>query len=197
MNKDKGKLSLQDELAEFLLYTTPDGGVKVEVFLYGETVWLPQKRIAELFGVGVPAISKHLDNIYASGELEKPATVSILETVQLEGKRQVARSDTTIGKNYLSETEIKQLERTVSAFFDYIENIVERRNSFTMKSFTASVNKFLEFNEYKILEGHGSISRMQAEEKAFGEYERFNKTQLIDSDFDRMVKELSTEGNHE
>ena len=79
-------LSLQDQTSEFLLYSTPDGDIRVEVLLSGETIWLTQKRIAELFGVGVPAISKHLDNIYESGELEREATISILETVQQERK---------------------------------------------------------------------------------------------------------------
>ena len=77
---------------EFLLYTTPDGQVKVDIFLKDETIWLPQKRIAELFGVGVPAISKHLDSIFESGELQKESTVSILEIVRQEGKRQVKRN---------------------------------------------------------------------------------------------------------
>ncbi|MEY1032836.1 virulence RhuM family protein, partial [Providencia stuartii] len=84
-------LSLQDQTSEFLLYTAPNGEVKVEVLLSGETIWLTQKRIAQLFGVGVPAISKHLDNIYDSGELQREATISILETVQQEGKREVKR----------------------------------------------------------------------------------------------------------
>lgn len=84
-------LSLQDQASEFLLYTAPNGEVKVEVLLSGETIWLTQKRIAQLFGVGVPAISKHLDNIYDSGELQREATISILETVQQEGKREVKR----------------------------------------------------------------------------------------------------------
>jgi len=323
-------------MTEFLLYTAPDGQVKVEVFLHDETIWLPQKRIAELFGVGVSAISRHLDNIYESGELQRETTISILETVQQEGSRNVKRkleyynldaiisvgyrvnsskatqfriwatklikeyiikgftldderlkngryfgkdyellervrsiraserriyqqitdifaecsidydpksdftrqfyahvqdkfhyaitghtaaeiiylnadakkprmgmmtyknapkgrvlkSDTVIGKNYLSEKEIKQLERAVSSFFDYIENIIERRNTFTMESFAESVNRFLEFNEYKILESYGSVSRKQAERKAFEEYKKFNKTQRIESDFDKMIKKL-------
>ncbi len=91
MSKKENKLSIRDEMTEFLLYTAPDGQVKVEVFLHDETIWLPQKRIAELFGVGVPAISKHLDNIYESGELEKEAAIAILETVQQEGSRNVKR----------------------------------------------------------------------------------------------------------
>ncbi|HCM1417524.1 TPA: virulence RhuM family protein [Vibrio parahaemolyticus] len=335
-------LSLQDQTSEFLLYTAPNGDVKVEVLLSGETIWLTQKRIAQLFGVGVPAISKHLDNIYDSGELQREATISILETVQQEGKREVKRkleyynldavisvgyrvnsaqatqfriwatqlikdyiikgfamdderlkngrffgkdyfkellervrsiraserriyqqitdifaecsidydpksettrlfyahvqdkfhfaitghtaaeiialkadasqplmgmttyknapsgrvlkSDTTVAKNYLSEDEIKKLERTVSAFFDYIEGIIERRNTFTMEAFAESVNKFLTFNEYQVLEGYGSVSRKAAEQKAHAEYEQFNKQQKIESDFDREVKKLLNDG---
>ena len=307
-------------------------------------MWLSQKSIAQLFGVNVPAISKHLDNIYESGELSKEATVSILETVQTEGSREVKRnieyfnldaiisvgyrvnsaqatrfriwatntlkeyiikgfimdderlkngryfgkdyfrellervrsiraserriyqqitdifaecsidydpkseitnqfyatvqnkfhfaingqtaaeiiyktadaekefmglstwknapegrilkSDTTVAKNYLSEQEIKSLERTIGAFFDYIERIIETRNTFTMEQFALSVNKFLEFNEYKILEGKGSISAKQAEEKAFAEYDKFNKTQKIESDFDKAVKALKNRNNN-
>ena len=338
------QLGIKDELTDFLLYTSPKGDVKVEVILNDETVWLSQKSIAQLFGVNVPAISKHLDNIYESGELSKEATVSILETVQTEGSREVKRnieyfnldaiisvgyrvnsaqatrfriwatntlkeyiikgfimdderlkngryfgkdyfrellervrsiraserriyqqitdifaecsidydpksditnqfyasvqnkfhfaingqtaaeiiyktadaekefmglstwknapegrilkSDTTVAKNYLSEQEIKSLERTIGAFFDYIERIIETRNTFTMEQFALSVNKFLEFNEYKVLEGKGSISAKQAEEKAFAEYDKFNKTQKIESDFDKAVKALKNRNNN-
>ena len=338
-------LTTQDELTDFLLYTAPDGQVKVECILHNETIWLPQKRIAELFGVGVPAISKHLENIFTDGELVREATISILETVQQEGTRQVKRklefynldaiisvgyrvnsskatqfriwatqllkeyiikgfaidddrlkngrffgkdyfrellervrsiraserriyqqitdifaecsidydpsseatrnfyahvqdkfhyaitghtaaeiiylsadaekplmgiqtyknapdgrvlkSDTTIGKNYLQEDEIKSLERAVSGFFDYIERIIENRTTFSMESFAESVNRFLEFNEYKILENLGSITRGQADEKAFDEYEKFNKSQRIDSDFDKVVKQLTASKNQE
>ena len=100
------------------------------------------------------------------------------------------KSDSLVAKNYLSEAEIKKLERAVAAFFDYIEGIIERRNTFTMESFAESVNKFLAFNEYRILEGFGTVSRQQAEQKAFAEYEKFNKQQRIESDFDREVKKL-------
>lgn len=334
------KLSIKDEQTDFLLYTAPDGKVKVEVFLNEETVWLSQKTIATLFGVQVPAISKHLDNIYGSGELTREATISILETVQIEGNREVKRnieyynldviisvgyrvnsrqatqfriwatntlkeyiikgfildderlkngryfgkdyfrellervrsiraserriyqqitdifaecsidydpksditqefyasvqnkfhfaihgqtaaeiiyhsadaqkefmglqtwknapegrilkSDSNVAKNYLNEAEIKSLERTVGGFFDYIERIIETRNTFTMEQFSLSVNKFLEFNEYKVLESKGTISAKQAEEKAFAEYDKFNKTQKIESDFDKAVKALQT-----
>jgi len=337
------KLSIKDELTDFLLYTSPNGEVKVEVILNNETVWLTQKAIAQLFGVQVPAISKHLGNIYESGELDKEATVSILETVQEEGTRQVKRSveyfnldaiisvgyrvnsrqatqfriwatktlkdyivkgfilddnrmkngryfgkdyfrellervrsirtserriyqqitdifaecsidydsqsditsefyatvqnkfhfaihgntaaeiiykkadsekdfmglstwknapdgrilksDSKIAKNYLNEQEIKSLERSISSFFDYIERIIETRNTFTMEQFAVSVNKFLEFNEYKVLQGNGSISAKQAEERAFSEYDKFNKIQKIESDFDKAINELKKKNN--
>ena len=331
-------LSPQDQTSEFLLYTAPNGTVKVEVLLSGETIWLTQKRMAELFGVGVAAISKHLDNVYESGELQRDPTVSILETVQQEGPRQVTRkleyynldavisvgyrvnsaqatqfriwatqlirdyiikgfamdderlkngrffgkdyfrellervrsiraserriyqqitdifaecsidydprsrttqqfyahvqdkfhfaitghtaaelislkadaskplmgmstyknapagrvlkSDATIAKNYLSEGEIKRLERAVSAFFDYVEGVIERHNAFTMEGFADSVDRFLAFNEYRVLEGYGKVTRQQAEAKAVAEYEKFNRQQRIESDFDREVKRL-------
>ena len=338
MSEENKKLSIRDELSEFILYTTPNGDVKVEIFFHNENVWLTQKRMAELFGVGIPAISKHLDNIYSEGELEKPATISILETVQHEGKRQVKRkleyynldailsvgyrvnsgqatqfriwatkilkeymikgftidderlknghyfgknyfkellervrsirtserriyqqitdifaecsinydaksdlskhfyamvqnkfhfaitgqtaaeivytktdkkkpfmgmqtwknapdgrilkSDTAIAKNYLLEDEIKKLERTVSGYFDYIERLIENRTTLTMEKLAESVNKFLEFNEYKIFDGKGKISHKQAENRAFAEYDDLNKTQKIESDFDREIKKL-------
>jgi len=329
-------LTLKDELTEFLLYTTPNNDIKVETYLHNETLWLPQKRIAELFGVNIPAISKHLNNIYDDGELEREGTISILETVQKEGSREVKRkveyynldailsvgyrvnssqatqfriwatkilkefiikgfvlddermkngqyfgkdyfrellervrsirtserriyqqitdifaecsidydknsqttrdfyatvqnkfhfaingqtsaeiiykqsdkekpfmglqtwknspdgrvlkSDTVIAKNYLKEEEIKDLEGAISGYFDYIERIIKNHTSFTMESLSASVNKFLEFNEYKILEDNGSISRKQAENKAYREYDEFNKLQKIESDFDIEIK---------
>lgn len=334
-------LSLQDQATEFLLYTAPSGEIKVEVLLSNETIWLTQKRMAELFGVGVPAISKHLKNIFESGELQEKLVVSILETTTEHGAvagltqtqqvkyynldavisvgyrvnsaqatqfriwatqlikeyiikgfamdderlkngryfgkdyfrdllervrsiraserrvyqqitdifaecsidydpksettrlfyahiqdkfhyaitshtaaeiisqkadaskplmgmstyknapaGRVLKSDSTIAKNYLSEAEIKQLERAISAFFDYIEGIIERRNTFTMEGFAESVDKFLAFNEYQILEGYGKVTRRQADEKAIAEYEKFNRQQRIESDFDRAVKKL-------
>jgi hypothetical protein len=327
------QLSIQDEVTEFLLYTAPNGDVKVEVLLNNETLWLTQKRMAELFDVKVPTISEHLKNIYKAEELQENSVVRKFLTTAADGKKyntnyynldavisvgyrvnsaqatqfriwatqlikeyiikgftmdderlkngryfgkdyfkellervrsiraserriyqqitdifaecsidydpkskttrqfyahvqdkfhyaitghtsseiiytnvdakkplmgmtsyknaptgRVVKSDTTIGKNYLAEGEIKQLERTVASFFEYIEGIIERRTSFTMESFAESVNKFLEFNEYKILEGYGKILRKQAEQKAFAEYEKFNKTQQIESDFDKETK---------
>jgi len=334
-------LSLQDQTTEFLLYTAPNGEIKVEVLLNNETIWLTQERMAELFGVQRPAITKHLKNIFKSGELEDQVVCSILEQTTehgaIAGKTQtnkikyynldavisvgyrvnsaqatqfriwatqlikeyiikgfamdderlkngqffgkdyfkellervrsiraserrvyqqitdifaecsidydrksettrlfyahvqdkfhfaitghtaaeiislnadankplmgmtsyknapagrVLKSDTVVAKNYLSESDISKLERTVSSFFDYIEGIIERRNTFTMEAFAESVNKFLAFNEYQLLEGYGRVSRKAAEQKASLEYEQFNKQQKIESDFDRTVQKL-------
>ncbi len=246
----KQPLTLRDQTTEFLLYTAPNGAIKVEVLLADETLWLTQKRMAELFGVGVPAVSKHLKNIFESNELDPDSVISILETTAEDGKKyqtqyynldavisvgyrvnsaqatqfriwatqlikeyiikgfamdderlkngryfgkdyfrellervrsiraskplmgmttyknapdgRVVKSDSLVAKNYLSEAEIRKLERTVSAFFDYIEGIIERRNTFTMESFAASVDKFLSFNEYRILEGYGKATCLPA-----------------------------------
>ena len=103
----------------------------------------------------------------------------------------VLKSDVTIAKNYLSEQDIRRLERAVSGFFDYIEDLVENENSFTMEQFAASVNEFLAFRRYQILQGKGSVSAAQAKEKAHTEYDIFNRTQRIVSDFDKTVKGLT------
>ena len=100
----------------------------------------------------------------------------------------VLKSDVTVAKNYLQEKEIRQLERAVSSYFDYIENQIERQNAFNMEQFAASVDKFLTFNDYKILPDKGRISATQAKEKAESEYDIFNKTQHIDSDFDKQIR---------
>ena len=104
----------------------------------------------------------------------------------------ILKSDTIIAKNYLNEKQIKQLERAVSGYFDYIEDLIEREIAFDMQSFIASVNEFLAFRKYDILEGKGSVSRKTAESKAFSEYYEFNKTQKINSDFDKFVKGIKS-----
>lgn len=325
---------------QFLLYNMPDADGKVQVVIKDETLWCTQKAMAQLFGVGVPAISKHLKNIFEEGELSREVVVSKMEiTTQhgaIEDKMQthsvdfyhldaiiavgyrvsslkatrfrqwatkilneyirkgfamdderlkqgtavfgkdyfrellervrsirtserrvwqqitdiyaecstdydknspttkdfyamiqnrfhyaitgqtaaeiiytkadhtkknmglttwkhapdgrVLKSDVSIAKNYLQEKEIHQLERAVSSYFDYIENQIERHNVFNMEQFAASVNKFLTFNDYKILPDKGKISAAQAKKKAEEEYDIFNKTQRIDSDFDKEVR---------
>ncbi|PIE99123.1 MAG: cell filamentation protein Fic, partial [Treponema sp.] len=139
------------------------------------------------------AISGHTASeiIYEQADAEKEFMG--LKTWKNSPDGRILKSDTNIAKNYLTEKEIKKLERTVSSFFDYIENIIENRRVFTMQEFAESVNKFLSFNEYKILVGKGKISAIQAKEKAYCEYDKFNKTQDIKSDFDEMIKKLAKE----
>lgn len=103
----------------------------------------------------------------------------------------ILKSDVSIAKNYLEEKEIRQLERTVSGYFDYIEDLIERENAFTMEEFERSVNEFLAFRRYDILPDNGKISAKNAREKAEVEYDVFNRTQKITSDFDKSVQKLS------
>lgn len=102
----------------------------------------------------------------------------------------ILKSDVSIAKNYLDEKEIRQLERAVTGYFDYIEDLIERENTFSMSQFSASVNEFLAFRRYQILPDKGRISAAQAKAKAEQEYDIFNRTQLIDSDFDKQVRKM-------
>lgn len=325
---------------QFLLYTMPEADGKVQVVIKEETLWCTQKAMAQLFGIDKSGISRHISNIYKTGELQQDTTVAKIATVVNRGIRgeveelvdfyhldmiiavgyrvnslkatkfrqwatkilseyirkgfamdderlkqgtavfgkdyfrellervrsiraserrvwqqitdiyaecstdydkkspttkdfyamiqnrfhyaitgqtaaeiiytkadhakknmglttwkhapdgRVLKSDVSIAKNYLQEKEIHQLERAVSSYFDYIENQIERHNVFNMEQFAASVNKFLTFNDYKILPDKGKISVAQAKKKAEEEYDIFNKTQRIDSDFDKEVREM-------
>ena len=105
----------------------------------------------------------------------------------------VLRSDVSIAKNYLSEKQIRQLERTVTGYFDYIEDLIERENTFTMEQFAASINEFLSFRRYDILPDQGKVSARQAKQKAEAEYDLFNPTQKIVSDFDKALRQWSQE----
>ena len=323
---------------QFLLYSLPDEEGKVQVVIKDETLWCTQKAMAQLFGVGVPAISKHLGHIFEEGELDRTTTVSKMEIVVNRGFRgsvneevefysldaiiavgyrvsslkatrfrqwatkilheyikkgfvmdderlkqgtavfgkdyfrellervrsiraserriwqqitdiyaecstdydknapttrdfyamiqnrfhyaitgqtaaeivytkadhtkehmglttwknapdgRILKSDVSIAKNYLQEKEIRQLERAVTGFFDYIEDLIERENTFNMKQFSASVNEFLAFRRYQILPDKGKISAAEAKQKAENEYDIFNRTQRIDSDFDKEIR---------
>lgn len=325
---------------QFLLYNMPEAEGKVQVVIKEETLWCTQKTMAQLFGIDKSGISRHISNIYKTGELQQDTTVAKIATVVNRGIRgeveelvdfyhldmiiavgyrvnslkatkfrqwatkilseyikkgfamdderlkqgtavfgkdyfrellervrsiraserriwqqitdiyaecstdydknspttrdfyamiqnrfhyaitgqtaaeiiyskadhtkdhmglttwknapdgRVLKSDVSIAKNYLQEKEIRQLERAVSSYFDYIENQIERHNAFNMKQFAASVNKFLTFNDYQILPDKGKISAAQAKKKAEEEYDVFNKTQRIDSDFDKEVRGL-------
>ena len=111
-----------------------------------------------------------------------------LTTWKNSPKGRILKSDVIVAKNYLQEKEIKELELAVSAFFDYIENIIRHRNTFNMEQFAGSVTKFLSFMDYQILPDKGRISAAQAKAKAEQEYDIFNRTQLIDSDFDKQIR---------
>lgn len=319
---------------QFILYNMPDADGKVQVVVKDETLWCTQKAMAQLFGVGVPAISKHLKNIFDEGELVVDSVISKMETTAADGKNyattyysldaiiavgyrvsslkatrfrqwatkilheyikkgfamdderlkqgnavfgkdyfrellerirsirtserriwqqitdiyaecstdydknspttrdfyamiqnrfhyaitgrtaaeiiyskadhtkdhmglttwknspdgRVLKSDVSIAKNYLQEKEIRQLERAVTGFFDYIEDLIERENTFNMAQFSESVNEFLTFRKYQILPDKGKVSAAQAKKKAEEEYDIFNKTQRIDSDFDKEIR---------
>ncbi|WP_457565090.1 RhuM family protein [Caminibacter sp.] len=126
--------------------------------------------------------------IYEKADKNKPNMG--LTTWKNAPNGRILKSDVGIAKNYLSEKEIKELERTISSFFDYIERLIEKRRVFTMEEFAKAVDKFLEFNEYEILDRFGKISHQKALQKAHKEYEEFNKFQPIESDFDKFIKQL-------
>ena len=166
-----------------------------DIFAECSTDYDPASQTTKLFYAHVQdkfhyAITGHTaaEIVMLKADAEKPFMG--LQSYKNAPDGRVLKSDSNVAKNYLSENEIRKLERTISAFFDYIERIIESRTTFTMESFAQSVNKFLDFNEYQILEGYGKVSREQANSKAFAEYDRFNRQQKIESDFDREVKKL-------
>ena len=126
--------------------------------------------------------------VYANADHSKPNMG--LTTWKNAPDGRILKSDVSIAKNYLQEKEIRQLERTVSGYFDYIEDLIERENTFNMEQFASSVNEFLAFRRYQILPDKGKVSALQAKSKAECEYDIFNKTQKIDSDFDKEVRLL-------
>jgi len=120
-----------------------------------------------------------------------------LKTWKKSPNNRILKSDVKVAKNYLDEKQIRELESSISSFFDYIERLIGREKTFTMKEFSNSVNKFLEFNEYGILGDNGKISKQEADEKASIEYDIFNKTQVIESDFDKQIKKYLKNGGTE
>ncbi len=193
-----------------------DDNTKINALIQNETIWLTQKAMGELFHVSVATISRHLKNIFEEGELEEEVVITknVITTPHgaIEEKTQDKLTnfynlDAIISVGYrvnslkatrfrqwatsvLREYIIKQLEREISSFFDYIERLIERRNTFKMEDFAKSIDNFLEFNEYKVLPDHCKISMKQAKEKAFTEYSEFDKTQKINSDFEREFGKL-------
>jgi hypothetical protein len=188
---------------DILLYTTSDGNVKIEVLFEGETFWLSQKKMAELFGVQRPAITKHLKNIFDSGELQEVAVGSKMELTATklhmgltnwkqspEGK--ILKSDVTIAKNYLSEQHILKLNRIVSAYLDLAESRAESGIIMNMEDWVKFLNQFLELSNSPILQNKGTVSAMEAKIKAEVEYEKYKvvQDQLFESDFDKEIKKM-------
>lgn len=130
--------------------------------------------------------------VYAGADRSK--TNMGLTTWKNAPEGRILKSDVSVAKNYLDEKQIRQLERTVTGYFDYIEDLIERENTFTMEEFSASINEFLSFRKYEVLRDKGNISKRAASAKAEAEYAEFNKTQKITSDFDREVKQLLEKG---
>ena len=190
----KGFTEITRRGSEFFLYAAPDGAVKVRVLFQDETAWLTQRALAELFGVGVPAINKHLKSIFESGELAEDSVVSVLETTAADGKTYKTRFynlDAIIGVGYRSEAHVKELKRIVSAYLDLAENRAQRGILMKMADWASFLNSFLELSSYPILTDRGKVSALEAKLKAEGEYEVFRRHQDAEylSDFDRVVQE--------
>ena len=103
----------------------------------------------------------------------------------------ILKSDSEIAKNYLTETEVRRLERGVGGYFDYVEDLIENEQTFTMADFSKSIDNFINFRNWKVLDGKGKISHEQAMRKAHSEYDEFNKIQKIVSDFDKQLQDES------
>jgi hypothetical protein len=166
-----------------------------DIFSECSTNYDPHAEITQVFYAMVQnkfhyAITGHTAAEIIHGQADKDKPYMGLLTWKNAPKGRILASDVTIAKNYLAEKEINRLERTISGFFDYIENVIENRVRLTMQDMAYSVDKFLSFNEYKILDGKGHISKAHADEKALTEYKEFNKTQKIESDFDKSIKQL-------
>jgi hypothetical protein len=131
--------------------------------------------------------------IYTHADHEQPNMG--LKTWKNSPDGRILKSDVIVAKNYLDEKQIRRLERAVTGYFDYIEDLIENENTFNMEQFAASVNEFLSFRRYNILPDKGRISKAQADEKAEAEYDIFNRTQPITSDFDREIKRMIEQEN--
>ena len=177
---------------QYVLYNLPEEEGKVQVIVKDETLWCTQKAMAQLFGCSTDNVSLHLKNVFNSGSWIKIQLPRKSRQLQLKNSPdgRILKSDVTVAKNYLQEKEIKQLERAVSSYFDYIENLIERQNAFNMEQFAGSVNKFLAFMDYQILPDKGKVTAAQTKTKAEQEYDIFNRTQIIDSDFDKHIRDF-------
>lgn len=128
--------------------------------------------------------------VHANADHTRPAMG--LQTWKHAPDGRILKSDATVAKNYLTATQIKELELAVEGFFNHVESLILRRQTFTMAEFAQSVDDFLAFRQYDILKGKGTVSMLTAQKKAIREYDLFNKTQPLVSDFDRALRSLQT-----
>ena len=196
-------LKLPYETKEILFYKTSNGDVKVEILLYDENLWLTQGKMAELFDVQKPAVSKHLKNIFATDELSEDSVVSILETTAADGKNYLTRyynldqksrirkPDVSIAKNYLNEEEIANLNEIVTMYLDYVERQAKRGNIMYMADWVEKLNAFLRFNEEDVLQNKGKVTAEIAKSFAEGEFEKYRvlRDASYQSDFDALLAE--------
>ena len=188
------------ENSQFLLYTAPDGAVKVDVFFKEETVWLTQKSLAELFGVKVPAINKHLKNIFESGELTREATVSKMEMVRAEGSREVVREVEFYNLDAIIAVGYRVNSYQATQFRIWATNTLRE---FIIKGFVMDDERlkqgkrvlgkdYMELSNYPILQDNGKVSALEAKLKAEGEFVVYRQRQDTEylSDFDREIKRI-------
>ncbi len=197
---------------QITVYQTSEGGINIEVLYADENIWLPQKRLAELFGCSSDNISLHLKNIYKEKEIEESSTTEVFSVVQLEGKRadsakpnmgltswrkgpggKIMPGDVSIAKNYLNKPELDQLNRIVTMYLDFAELQAVRNIPMYMKDWIKKLNAFLKFSEYEILTNVGSISHEVALALSHKEYEIFKKDQDRNyiSDFDKEIRRIT------
>lgn len=175
---------------QFILYNLPDGSGSVQAYVENETIWLTQKAMAQLFDVGIPAINKHITNIYQDGELQPEATISKMEIVQQEGNRQVKREQTFYSLDAIISVGYRVNSQKATKFRQWATRVL---NEFIRKGFVLDDERLKQGTavfgrDYKILPNRGSISAAQAKAKAEAEYDLFNPTQQIDSDFDKQIR---------
>ncbi|GHT11173.1 hypothetical protein FACS189432_08050 [Bacteroidia bacterium] len=156
---------------EFLLYKDANGQVKIEIYLFNETIWLTQDKIAQLFSVDRTVVNKHLKNIFASGELRREATCAKIAQVQMEGLRSVTRN-----------LDFYNLDAILSVGY--------RVNSLQATHFRIWANSVLK--EYIIKGFAMNDERLKNPQTLFGQSQKFHAKQLHDyvSDFDREIKQL-------
>ena len=211
MAKKKEEITIRSSAAEYLTYVASVGDQQdsIEMRYEDENIWLTQKMMATLYDMDVRTINEHIKKIYSDSELEEDSTIRNFRIVQTEGSRQVTRdtkhynlhmiiavgfmkSDVTVAKNYLSQDEMKQLNRMVTAYLDFAESMTLRHIPLTMQDWEKRLNSFIEMFDYGILQDAGKVTAAIAKLHAETEFEKYRVIQdrLFMSDFDKYMLEL-------